>query len=443
MVSRLPVVWRAEPAASGRPTASSRPRYGRLLLGLLAYLLFAFNVVAFTLHRESNDSLEDHALRAQYEGQLALNGLEFARAERHYRLAADLIRANGANRDDNSQAWYGEALEGWGDALKAQGRYRPAVRSYTRALQMYEKAYGRYGEALIGPLYELRQIHEEMGRDSLAVYCEARIDTIALYHARVLQRGVDSMRVAERKSEPLFAEMLMDLGDLYVAQGATEMAEVAFLEAYETRARVYGPNYLETAHAQSRVGMVASYAGKSFLAKTTLDSSLTVQEDSFGKDDPHLAEELRALADVAMDEGRFADADSLYCRTLAGLERVIGRDQNYALETMKNVAECRAELRRFAEARVMMGRVVAIHSRLHGAVSFPVGIDLLEMAELEWRAGNVVAARERCRKALAVLERAVGWKHSAALEARFYWNELQRTPEGPEGDGDLGGGRAG
>jgi tetratricopeptide (TPR) repeat protein len=431
MVSRLPVVWR-------RP--ENRPRYGRLLLGLFAYLLFAFNVVAFTLDREPTDSLEINALREQARGDLALRGLRFAAAAQHYRVAADLIRANGATstRDPDTQAWYGEALEGWGDALKAQGRYRAAVRSYTRAVAMYEKAYGRYGEALIGPLYELRQIHEEMGRDSLAVYCEARIDTIAMYHARVLQRGVDSMRVAERKSEPLFAEMLMDLGDLYVAQGATEMAEVAFLEAYETRARVFGPRYLDTAHAQSRVGLVASYAGKSFLAKTTLDSSLTVQEDSFGKDDPHLVEEMRALADLAMDEGRFADADSLYCRTLAGLERVIGRDQNYALETMKNVAECRAELRRFAEARVMMGRVVAIHSRLHGAVSYPVGIDLLEMAELEWRAGNVVAARERCRKALSVLERAVGWKHSAALEARFYWNELQRTPEVPEGDGDLG-----
>ena len=421
--------------------ASLRRRYGRIALGFLTYLLFAFNVVALTLYQESDDSLEEQALEEHASGRLAMAGLEFARAERHYRLAAELIRANGSDRDSDSQAWYAEALEGWGDALKAQGRYRAAVLRYTRSVEMYEKAQGRYGEALIGPLYDLMRIHQEMGQDSLAVSCGARIGAIALHNAQILQYQVDEMRAAERKSEPLFAEMLMDLGDLYVAQGEAERAQAAFLEAYETRARVFGSRYLDTAHAQSRVGMVAAYSGMSFIAKTALDSSLALEERSFGKDHPYLAQQMSALAEVAMDEGRFAVADSLYCRTLAGLEREIGRDQNYSLETMKNVADCWTELGRFAEAKAMMKRVLGVHSRLHGKKSFPVGLDLLEIAELEERAGNVGAARERCREALGILEKAVGWRHTSTVEARFYLNELERTPN-PSDAGESGEGAA-
>jgi hypothetical protein len=93
------------------------------------------------------------------------------------------------------------------------------------------------------------------------------------------------------------------------------------------------------------------------------------------------------------------------------------------------VAECKAALGRFGEAKALRERVRDVHRRLHDYVSYPVGIDLLEIAEIEERAGSPSVARATCREALRVLEQAVGPRHPAAAEARYYLSELDRSVE--------------
>jgi hypothetical protein len=77
----------------------------------------------------------------------------------------------------------------------------------------------------------------------------------------------------------------------------------------------------------------------------------------------------------------------------------------------------------------MRERVRDVHRRLHDYISYPVGIDLLEIAEIEERAGSPSVARATCREALRVLEQAVGPGHPAAAEARYYLSELDRSVE--------------
>ena len=427
---------------------SSRRLRIPVALGILAYLVLGTTIVVSSLYREKTDDLEHHALTALFEGDRAMVGLEFARAEKKYRLATDLFRASAGTREAESHASYAEAFDGWGDALKAQGRYRDAVKRYARAVEVYERADGPLAVALLGPLYNLEQIHRAMGRDSLANYCAVRVDSIASYHVRVVEAEVARLREVgggggagaagaggagdgDSAQAELLADRLMGLGNLYIAQGMNNRAEIAFLEAYEIRARLYGPRYLDTADAQYYRGMAAALMGKNGVATTTLDSSLALHQGSFGKDTHYLAEEMSMLGEVAFDQGKYAEADSLYGRVLAALERTIGRDQYYSLETMGKVAECAAELGRFAEARAMLERVHFIQRRAHGDVSYPAGIALLEIAELEERAGSVPRARATCVKALAVLEKAVGPRHPSVAEARYYLSELDSTETTP------------
>jgi len=201
---------------------------------------------------------------------------------------------------------------------------------------------------------------------------------------------------------------------------------------------------LDTAEAQYYRGMAAALMGENRVATGALDSSLalgsslTLDQGAFGKDTHYLAEEMSMLGAVALEQGKYAEADTLYGRALAALEARIGRDQYYSLETMGKVAECAAELGRFADARAMLERVHVMQRRAHGDVSYPAGIALLQIAELEERAGSVGRARVTCRKALAVLEKAVGPRHPAVAEARYYLSELIRTDTSPsEGEVDF------
>jgi tetratricopeptide (TPR) repeat protein len=401
----------------------------RLAIGLLAYLVIGFTVIVSTLHRDPTNSLESQASMALYEGDAAMGGLEFAEAEKKYQSAVDLVRASVGTRNAGGRASYAEGFEGWGDALKAQGRYPEAVKRYARAIEIYEKAYGAQSTVLIDPLYSLGSIHREMGRDSLANLCSVRVDSIAAHHVRIAETEVARLREVQDGDGRVLAERLMALGDLYAVQGALDRAEVAYLEAYELRTRAFGPKYYETVSAQYNRGMAAAFMGKNAVATRTLESALTLREGSFGKGHYYLVEQMSLLGELALEQGKYATADSLYSRALASLEERIGPDHNYSLKTMANVAECKAALGRFAEAKAMRERVRDVHRRLHDYISYPVGIDLLEIAEIEERAGSPSVARATCREALRVLEQAVGPRHPAALEARYYLSELDRSVE--------------
>lgn len=401
----------------------------RLAIGLLAYLVIGFTVIVSTLHRDPTEGLEHRASMALYEGDAAMGGLEFAKAERKFRSAVDLVRASVGTRNAEGRASYAEGFEGWADALKAQGRYPEAVKRYARAIGIYEKAYGPQSTVLIDPLYSLGSIHREMGRDSIANHCSVRVDSIAAHHVRITEKEVARLREAQGGDGRVLAERLMTLGDLYAVQGALGSAEVAYLEAYELRNRAFGPKYYETVSAQYNRGMAAAFMGKNAVATRTLESALTLREGSFGKGTFYLAEQMSLLGELALDQGKYATADSMYGMALASLEARIGRDQNYSLKTMAKVAECKAALGRFAEAKAIRERVRDVHRRLHDYISYPVGIDLLEIAEIEERAGSPSVARATCREALRVLVQAVGRNHPAALEARYYLSELDRSVE--------------
>src|SRR5512146_2388721 len=104
------------------------PRRVRLALALATYLVLGFTVIFAALHRSAGNTIESQAAMAQYQADTDMGGLEFARAEKEYRRAVDLVRGSVGSREAERDSRYGEAFEGWGDALKAQGFYTEAVK---------------------------------------------------------------------------------------------------------------------------------------------------------------------------------------------------------------------------------------------------------------------------------------------------------------------------
>ncbi|MEK7317148.1 MAG: tetratricopeptide repeat protein [Candidatus Eisenbacteria bacterium] len=406
-------------------------RRARIALAALAYLVFAAAVIASTLYRDEEDSREQQAEMAQYDGSSASRHFDFKTAERHFRASIDLVRACGGERNDDTIDRYAEAHEDLADALEAQGRLAEAEATYLRALRFYERAYSRESESSVGVLLALADIYSTTGRDSAAHACTARIGKIRASRAATAESEFANFRAVQRKTakhHPInsleTADRLMSLGRIHVERGRSDRAEIEFAEAYGHRLAAFGPLDYRTVNARDHLGQARAVLGKFAQARADLESALASNQRAFGRDGTWFLHELTILGDIGMRCADYAAADSCYRRVLENTEQRVGREHWYVIPALENLSECRAEMGQFAVARGLRERIMRIHTKALGAQSYAVGVDLLKLAEIDDRAGASGWARAHCSAAVRTLTAAVGPRHPTTVEAQIYLSEL-------------------
>ena len=93
---------------------------------------------------------------------------------------------------------------------------------------------------------------------------------------------------------------------------------------------------------------------------------MAIKEKALGRDHPDVARSLNNLAGLYRDQGRYADAEPLYQRSLAIREKALGRDHPDVAQSLNNLAALYRNQGRYADAEPLYQRSLAIREKALG-----------------------------------------------------------------------------
>ncbi|MDR4473854.1 MAG: tetratricopeptide repeat protein, partial [Nitrospira sp.] len=112
------------------------------------------------------------------------------------------------------------------------------------------------------------------------------------------------------------------------------------------------------------------------------------------------------------DQGRLAEAESLYTRALGIWEAQLGPEHEDVAAALNNLAEIAHARGEWAAAEPLYERVLAIERKTLGAAHPDVAISLNNLAELYRKQGRETAAESSYHLALTLMEQAHGPDHA-------------------------------
>jgi CHAT domain-containing protein len=138
---------------------------------------------------------------------------------------------------------------------------------------------------------------------------------------------------------------------------------------------------------------------------------LAIREKTLGHDHPDLATTLNNLASLYDSQGRYADAEPLYQRSLAIAEKVLGRDHPDVALSLNNLALLYHNQGRYAEAEPLYKRSLSIREKALGRDHPDVATSLNNLAGLYKNQGRYAEAEPLCQRSLAIREKVLGRDH--------------------------------
>jgi tetratricopeptide (TPR) repeat protein len=126
---------------------------------------------------------------------------------------------------------------------------------------------------------------------------------------------------------------------------------------------------------------------------------------------------LHKLGDLYRNQGRFAEAEAISERALAGKERVLGAEHTSTLQTVNNLGNLYRHQGRLAEAEAMYERALAGYERALGAEHTSTLDTVNNLGVLYRDQGRLAEAEAMSERALAGYERVLGAEHTSTLHA--------------------------
>ncbi len=171
------------------------------------------------------------------------------------------------------------------------------------------------------------------------------------------------------EAETLFKQVL-NRGKDNAAEAAFQLAQLAknrieYVTAYQ--------HYQEAVSLQpdnalylNDAGYMAYTLGKYAEAETLYQRSLAIREKASGRDHPGVAESLNNLAVLYVAQGKYAEAEPLHQRSLAIDEKALGHDHPLVATILNNLAELYRSQGKYAEAEPLYQRSLAIDEKALG-----------------------------------------------------------------------------
>ena len=135
--------------------------------------------------------------------------------------------------------------------------------------------------------------------------------------------------------------------------------------------------------------------------------SLAIREKALGPDHPDVAQSLNNLAVLYEEQGRYADAEPLYKRSLAIREKALGPDHPDVAQSLNNLAELYKEQGRYADAEPLYKRSLAIYEKA-------LGPDHPDVADALNNLAALYGDQHRYGEALPLIRRTIARKVAAA-----------------------------
>ncbi|MBI3041197.1 MAG: CHAT domain-containing protein [Betaproteobacteria bacterium] len=175
---------------------------------------------------------------------------------------------------------------------------------------------------------------------------------------------------------------------------------------------VSGPGLADEAEWAAHIdaGTAAYRTGDYRAAAARFEAALR-EAESFGASDPRFATTLNNLAALYQTQGRYAEAEPLYRRSLGIAEKALGPDHRDVGQSLNNLAELYRGQGRYAEAEPLYRRSLGIREKALGPDHPDVGGSLNNLAGLYRAQGRFAEAEPLYRRSLRILEKALGQDH--------------------------------
>ncbi|MCA9651546.1 MAG: serine/threonine protein kinase [Myxococcales bacterium] len=307
---------------------------------------------------------------------------------------------------------------------------------------------GRYEEAL-QRIVPLRERANELGHDPLRAEVELLHGELLDHQARPAEAEAalrESMRLAleqgahdvavdaivrllevvgDRQSRPAEAQWLATVGMglatqwrmgdervaalhrgrglLLSAQGLLPQAEAEHRKALERLLRSHGEHHLDVLAARLSLASVLDERSEHEEAETIHREVLEQYLTKLGPRHPEVAEvHLRLGRSLAL-QGRYPEAEAEHRRALTLLEAALGADHPRVAEAANELGTCLYDQAKFDEAEQAYLRALRIHETATPAGRDPQMVGIINnLAQIEWRRGNLDLAETHARRALVV-----------------------------------------
>ena len=191
------------------------------------------------------------------------------------------------------------------------------------------------------------------------------------------------------------------------SRGATSSFAAALKEAEK-----FGETDPRFATTINNLALMYEQQGRHAEAEPLYRRSLAIHEKALGPEHPNVGAALNNLAELYKSQGRYAEAEPLYRRALRIVEKALGPDHPDVGTTLNNLAALYKSQERYAEAEPLYRRDLVISEKALGPNHPNVGGTLNNLAELFRAQGRYAEAEPLYRRSLAILEKALGPEHS-------------------------------
>ena len=193
---------------------------------------------------------------------------------------------------------------------------------------------------------------------------------------------------------------------------------------------------LAEARQLNEQGVTLFHQGRYAEAEPLYKRSLAIREKTLGPDHPDVAQSLNNLALLYQAQGRLAEAEPLFKRSLATWEKALGPEHPTVALCLNNIAALYRVQGRYAEAEPLSKRALAIRERALSPDHPDVAVALNNLALLYEAQGRYAEAEPLFKRALAIREKALGPDHPDVTQslnnlAWLYWTQSRLAEAEP------------
>jgi CHAT domain-containing protein/Tfp pilus assembly protein PilF len=152
-------------------------------------------------------------------------------------------------------------------------------------------------------------------------------------------------------------------------------------------------------------------------AELLYQRSLAILEKAFGTEHPNVAQSLNNLAALYDSQGRYNQAEPLYQRSLAIREKVLGEKHPDTAQSLNNLASLYVYQQRYREAEPLLQRSLAIYENAFGTEHPNVAQSLQNQGFLYFFQGRFREAAPLFQRSLILREKVLGQEHPDTVQS--------------------------
>ena len=177
--------------------------------------------------------------------------------------------------------------------------------------------------------------------------------------------------------------------------------------------KLYGEDHVQTANVLHWLALSYAAVGQYAQAETLYQRSLKIREDKLGPNHLTVAASLHTLASLYREMGQYAKAEPLYQRSLKIWEAKLGPNHPEVANSLNHLAEFYRDLGQYAKAEGLLQRSLKIREDKWGPDHLTVASSLNSLGVLYQDMGQYAKAESFYQRSLKIREDQLGPDHPA------------------------------